>query len=289
MSMPSNQLQHHHSATEGGEDGSLTVFALVALVGMVGIGGLAVDTMNYEAKRVATQDALDRCALMSSLAQNRIDGGAATDKTARAVAQDCMAKSESGSEGLNDPVITTNTSERSTTLSGSFTFDGLFPTATGAGNTATKTLNLSAQSKQKLPNLEISIAIDTTHSVFWNATRDPLKVFLNTIAAPDTGNKVSVNIIPYGNSVYLGTTLLERFNDTHKPPFSTTNARTCLNFSQAERGELGINYTDPYIWSWPIMMTGTAYGGTSYETIEYQNIPFNATTEAAAIGNGGGS
>ena len=69
-SMPLNPLHHHRSAQTqrakaGGEDGSLTVFALVALVGMVGIGGLAVDTMNYEAKRVATQDALDRCALLS--------------------------------------------------------------------------------------------------------------------------------------------------------------------------------------------------------------------------------
>ena len=294
MPTPMKRLHLHRStqalcATGGPEAGSLSVFALVALVGMVGIGGLAVDTMNYEAKRVATQDALDRCALMSSLAQNRIDGGTATRKTARDVARDCMDKSEAGKEGLNDPVITTNNSERSTTLSGSFTFNGLFPTATGAGNTATKTFNLSAQSRQKLPNLEVSLAIDTTHSAFWAATRDPLKVFLNTIAAPDTGNKVSVNIIPYGNSVYLGTTLLERFNDTNKPPFSTTNARTCLNFSQAERGELGITFADPYIWSWPVALSGTAYGGTNYETIEFQSNPFNETTEAATLANGGGS
>lgn len=284
-------------ATSGYEDGSLTVFALVALVGMVGIGGLAVDTMNYEAKRVATQDALDRCTLMTSLAQNRIDGMAtapnatAEQKTARAkkVAKDCMDKSEAGDDGLNDPVITTNNSERSTTLSGNFTFDGLFPNATGAGNTPTKTFALTAQSRQKLPNLEISIAIDTTHSVFWNALRDPLKVFLNTIAAPDTGNKVSVNIIPYGDSVYLGTPLIERFNDTNKPPLSNTDNRACLNFSQTERGELGINFDDPYIWSWPIMLAGTGYGGTSWETIEFQSVQFNETSEAASVLNGAGS
>ncbi len=294
MSMPLNQLHHYRSAEmqrakAGREDGSLTVFALVALVGMVGIGGLAVDTMNYEAKRVATQDALDRCALMSSLAQNRIDGGATTDTTAKAVAEDCMGKSEAGAEGLHDPVISTNNSERSTTLSGSFTFDGLFPNATGAGNSPTKTFALSAQSKQKLPNLEISIAIDTTHTVFWTALRDPLKVFLNTIAAPDTGNKVSVNIVPYGSSVYLGTTLLERFNDTNKPPFSNTDARTCLNFSPTERGELGITYADPYIWSWPLTLAGTGYAGTSWETVEFQSNIYNDAAEATAAMNGAGS
>lgn len=294
MPLPLNPLQQQRStkglrAKAGREDGSLTVFALVTLVGMVGIGGLAVDTMNYEAKRVATQDALDRCALMSSLAQNRIDGGATSNTTAKDVAEDCMGKSEAGNDGLNDPVISTSNSERSTTLSGNFTFDGLFPNATGAGNSPTKTFALSAQSKQKLPNLEISIAIDTTHAVFWNALRDPLKVFLNTIAAPDTGNKVSVNIVPYGSSVYLGTTLLERFNDTNKPPLSNTNARTCLNFSQAERGELGITYADPYIWSWPLQLAGTAFSGTSWETIESQSNMYNEAAEATAVMNGAGS
>ena len=115
MPLPLNPLQDQRSTNglrtkAGREDGSLTVFALVTLVGMVGIGGLAVDTMNYEAKRVATQDALDRCALMSSLAQNRIDGGATSNTTAKDVAEDCMGKSEAGNDGLNDPVISTSNS-----------------------------------------------------------------------------------------------------------------------------------------------------------------------------------
>jgi hypothetical protein len=238
------------------EAGSITVFALIAMVSMIGIGGLAVDTMNYEGQRVSAQDALDRCSLMSALAQNRIDGGSSTDMTAAEIASDCMVKSATGSEGLGAPVVTAGSSERTVSLSGTFTFDGMFPMAIGANGVAEKSFSLTSSSHQKLPNVEISLAVDINHKVFWDSAKGPLKTFLNTIAAPDTANKVSVSIIPFNKNVKLGTATMGRFNTINQPPQDSRAQRTCLVLPDAMKDDLAIDYSAPYSWAWPVYLGG---------------------------------
>lgn len=252
-----------------GKDGSITVFALVALVGMISLGGLAVDTMNFEGKRVAAQDAMDRCTLMSAIAQNRIDGGSTTRTTASRVAEDCMDKSVVGDDGLNDPVIATQNSERTVTLSGEFTFDAIFPLQTGSGNISTKDFDITSQSTQKLPRLELSVAVDYTNPSNWTALRPALKTFFRTVTAPDTGNKVSVNFVPFNAAVMLGPTLIERFNDVNRPTITNTDRRTCLINQPGFTDSIAINPATPISWSWPFTLLGnTSVGSTSASNFE---------------------
>jgi hypothetical protein len=49
-----------------------------------------MDQMSYESKRVVAQDAMDRCVLMTALAQNRMNGGAQSNLTAQQYANDCL-------------------------------------------------------------------------------------------------------------------------------------------------------------------------------------------------------
>jgi hypothetical protein len=238
------------------EGGSITVFSLFMLVSMIGIGGLAVNTMYAETKRVELQDAADRCALMAAIAQNRIDGGSTTNLTAAAVATDCLNKSSVGSVGMNAPVVstqnnerTTRNSERTVTLSGSYTFSPIFANTTGAQAT---THPVTARANQRLPNLEISVVIDVMNTEFIRDVRAPLIAFLNTVAAPDTGNKVSVNVIPFSNNVYLGTTLLERFADQNRPSHPLTANRACLTLPDDLRDELALPMNESLNWSWPV-------------------------------------
>ncbi len=240
------------------EQGSMTVFAMGLIVGIFGVSGLALDTMHYEAKRVATQDALDRCALMSAIAQNRIDGGATTGETATSIATDCMAKSSVGAAGLGTPSITTQNSERSVTLSGNYTFDAMFP---GEGDPTSKTFALTSTSKQKLPNLEITVAVDITHASFWTMFKAPLITFLNTIAAPDTGQKVTVNLIPFTKGVFLGGTTLAQLGAKNEPPFTTKSVRTCLTFPPDADNEIPVDMEDKeYSWSWPVYLRDISNG-----------------------------
>ncbi|MDZ7906769.1 MAG: Tad domain-containing protein [Cypionkella sp.] len=232
-----------------GDSGSITVFALMTLIGMIGIGGLAVDAMYFEGKRVAAQDAMDRCSLMAAVVQNRVDGGA-TSLTASGAATDCMAKSSIGSAGLNTPAVTFGNSERTVTLSGNYTFSALFP---NAGNATSKSYAINSASKQRLPNLEITVAVDINHSAFWATFKNPLKTFFNTIAAPDTGNKVTVNIVPFDKNVHLGT-MMGRFNTVQTPPYTANANRTCMLLPEISKAEIGVDLSSTYRWSWPVYL-----------------------------------
>ena len=54
------------------EDGTITVFAMAVFVLMVGVGGIAVDLMRFEAQRSQLQSTLDRAVLAAaSLNQQR--------------------------------------------------------------------------------------------------------------------------------------------------------------------------------------------------------------------------
>jgi len=279
---------------------SMTIFALGLLVGMFSLGGIALDSMHYENKRLATQDAMDRCALMAAIAQNRIDGGASTGITAEDVANDCMEKSSVGSAGLNTPAITTLNSERQVTLSGNYTFNALNPVE---GEPTSRSFAIGSSSKQKLPNLELTIAVDINHSVFWNFFKAPLKTFLNTIAAPDTGNKMTVNIIPFNKNVFLGPTTLAQMGTKNEPPFTTKSTRTCLVLPEDADDELGFDMqAADYSWSWPVyfrdlykeydytlnsypLLTGqtinTVHGDAYVETVHYLNN--GSTGQIAAL------
>ena len=48
------------------EDGTITVFATVVFVLMIGLGGIAIDLMRYEAQRTQLQYTLDRAVLAAA-------------------------------------------------------------------------------------------------------------------------------------------------------------------------------------------------------------------------------
>ncbi len=275
---PQSRAPSAQAAPSQGERGSITVFALITLVGMISIGGLAVDTMNYEGKRVAAQDAMDRCTLMSAIAQNRIDGGSSTKTSASKVAKDCMDKSSVGDDGVNEPTVSTLNSERTVGLSGNFTFNGIFPLQTGAGNEATKSFAISSQSKQKLPKLELTVAIDYSNPANWGYFKPALKTFFNTVAAPDTGNKVSVNFVPFNASVLLGPTLIERFNDVNKPVIANTDLRTCLINGPEFTNSIAINSATALSWSWPFTFSGGQSSGTTFANDWEPGTTYGAAT-----------
>ncbi len=247
-----------HRSLARGEKGSITVFSLMMLISMIGVGGLAVDAMHFEHERMAMQDAVDRCTLMATIVQNRIDGGAITGLTAAEAADDCMNTSRIGSSGLDTPDVDTENSERSVELTGNYSFDSLFPFATGLTDAS---YDVVSRSKQKLPKLEMSIILDVgagTSAYYTGSASQkiltPFITFLNTVAAPDSGKKVSYNIIPYSRSVNLGTDLLSRFNEMNPHTFTNSNLRTCLNLPNTAYDSLSISTTDAIPVAWPISL-----------------------------------
>lgn len=249
-------LAPKNAAQGDAESGSMTVFGLGMSVGIVAAGGIALDSMYYESRRIAAQDALDRCSVMAALAQNRFDGIATgnesdAEKVAKAkqVAQDCMAKSGQVNVGLTTNVTTDNES-RVAELSGNYSF------ASRRDSDENEEFELSSTAKQKLPNIELTIAIDISHYTFWQKAKDPIQKFINTVTAPDLANKITVNIIPFGKSVNLGTSVLNQFNMANQPPFSTLENRSCLLLPESNKDDIEVDLGRTYNWSWPLEIAG---------------------------------
>jgi hypothetical protein len=143
-----------------------------------------------------------------------------------------------------------------------------------------------------LPNIELTIAIDISHHGFWQKARDPIKRFINTVAAPDTGGKITVNIIPFGKSVNLGTAVLNQFNMVNQPPFSTLENRSCLLLPESEKDEIYIDLNATYSWSWPLEIdsynrkTPTILYAMYIEKFSQEWIAAQTTDQSHLLGTG---
>lgn len=241
------------------ETATIAVFSICLLVIIFGVGALAMEAVNYENKRAAAQAALDRCAEMADWAKAQKDSGVSSTETAESVAIDCMAQSSVGSTGLTPSIVSAD-SKRTTTLSGTYTFSALVTTKNDSqGNTvkSDKQFTLSTSLIKELPNIEVTIAVDINNTVFWNNFRDPLRKFIKIVADPDTGQKVSFNIIPFGKSVNLGLTNINKFTTIDAPLFTRTDeTRYCLLLPEASKRDIGIDMDATYSLSWPVYLSG---------------------------------
>lgn len=190
--------------------GSITVFSLVLLVAMVGIGGLALDTMRYEQQRVMVQNALDRCTLMAASLKQRLDP--------EDVVYDCMANS-----GLRSTVKSVDVSDvtsggtvnaRTVVAVAETDINTLFPNAMGV-----RTLNVDARSTatQKLSKIEISLVLDVSTSMDGDKLtnlKTAAKEFVATVLNNDSDKRISINLVPFSSQVNLRPALRNLYNAT---------------------------------------------------------------------------
>jgi hypothetical protein len=254
------QIKLRHALTHW-DAGSMTAFGLTATIGVVGISVLVIDQMNFEAKRVVAQDALDRCAFMTVMAQNRINGGTGTNFSAPQIADDCMNKSNALDSGSVVPVIINQDSKVDVTLTNDFTFTSIGSTS-AMESSGDLDVDMAANFSQTIPNMEITIAIDLNDTDFLGEMKAQLKKFIKVITSGDTGGKISINLLPFAGNVNLSTIMANSFNTNHPTDFSPNGNRTCLVLPEASKSVIALNMNDTYNWSWPVQIEG-AYGRTA--------------------------
>lgn len=239
------------------ERGNVSIFALSLMVAMIGIGGLALDTMRYEQQRVMTQNTLDRCTLMAASLKQRLNPSD--------VVYDCM-----GNAGLRSSVKSVSVSD-STASNGSVSnrtvaavaetdITTLFPNVIGI-----QTMNVDARSTatQKLAKIEISLVLDVSTSM--EGTRltnmkNAAKEFVATVLNNDPDRRISINLVPYSSQVNLGATLRGLYNATHIHGAANVN---CLDMPASVYTALPLSRT------LPMPMTGNvdAFTITSTQTV----------------------
>jgi Flp pilus assembly protein TadG len=237
------------------EGGAMALFIIFMFLMMITFGGIAVDVMRFETRRVAMQQTLDRAALAAaSLTQTR---------TPQSVVDDWFAKAGLGDSlymvDFEDPSVAAiaDAGLRRVTVSASVTsknyFMGIFsPTDYLSAPTVT-------EAAQGVSQIEVMLVLDITGSMSNSigggktkvqALREAADNFVNIVKSNDTKNGVSIGIVPYAAQVNIPAALRAQFNATNISTWNgVANAGVpyinCFEMPTSDYDETALSLTDP--------------------------------------------
>ena len=274
------------------EDGTILVMALLLLVIMLVLGGMAVDFMRFESRRALLQSVSDRAVLAAAELDQTLD--------AKEVVVDYFKKA--GFEGsiVGEPVIGGNgVDSRSVGVTAQFELNTFYLRFIGIDQ-----LEAPAQSAaiEGVGAVEISLIVDVSGSMYTEVSdvdvpsisacdgpMDPpapttkgsmRKIdilqeaacnFVNKLIIPEYDDQISISLVPYSEHVNIGDDLFDAIKTTNPlivdPPKydgsqeSFTNPALCVEIPDAEFLTTEFNDTITYrqVESWQSNQHG--YGG----------------------------
>jgi Flp pilus assembly protein TadG len=257
------------------ESGAMALYMLMIFFLTMVFGGIAVDYMRFEIRRVALQQTMDRAALAAANLENT--------RPAQDVVDDYWDKARLG-EGLDmaeysTPIVTVvegqNNSSKQVTIRADVTSKNYFM---GMGFMPVDYLQGPAGTKavQGASQVEVMLVLDITGSMdsrLPNDTRkkitgliDAATLFVNEVKDIDDRNQVSIGIVPYNTQVNLGAPLRAKFAATNLPTVggvanSNVPNVNCLEppTTVAAFGATAISTADPI----PISVHADMVGGTN--------------------------
>jgi Flp pilus assembly protein TadG len=243
------------------ERGSMALIILFTFLAMIMFGGIAVDVMRFETRRVAMQQTLDRAALAAS-------GLPETDDLTKVLSPEDVAKDWFAKANLDDGLFMVEYSvptvkainipgKREVEISASVKshnfFMGIFsPRDYLEGPTATK-------AAQGVTNIEVMLVLDITGSMGetidgtktkLQALKEAANSFVDIVKAQDTKNGVSIGVVPYAAQVNAPLALRQQFNETHVSSWDgVANAGVpninCLEFPVSGFNTTGVPLSTP--------------------------------------------
>lgn len=202
------------------ESGMVTPLVLIFIFLMMVTGGIAVDLMRFEWRRVQVQNTLDRATLsVANLTQviARSDLYPTEQAHAEALVQDYFTKaglpdnltSVVLDEGLNYRIV----KARADVISANFFMSLLNIPQLAAINAST--------AEQRTTHIEIALVLDVSGSMYNNISRITnlklaAKDFIDAVLSEANRDLISVSIVPYNGQVNLGPDLFAAYNVTNK-------------------------------------------------------------------------
>ncbi len=255
----------------------IIVFTFLA---MIMFGGIAVDVMRFETRRVTMQQTLDRAALASaSLDQTR---------TPEQIAADWFNKSGIGEDlamvDFSEPNVTSlaDGGQRRVTMSASVRsynfFMGIYSDNDYLQGPTT------AAAAQGVEQIEVMLVLDITGSMGdpigggkskIQALREAASEFVDIMEAKDTKNGVSIGIVPYAAQVNIPASLRNQFTAWNVSTWDgVANAGVpnidCMELPTTSYGETGLSQTSP------IRMSAVADSNTGMTTSDAFISPSSA-------------
>ncbi|MFC3086128.1 pilus assembly protein TadG-related protein [Tabrizicola soli] len=206
--------------------GVMAVITLMLFFVLMVFGGIAVDYMRFEIRRVALQQTMDRAALAAANLENKRD--------AKSVAEDYFAKAhlQEGTVGTeySTPVVSViegaNGASKNVTITADVRSYNYFM---GMGFMPVDYLEAPANTRaeQGIPQVEVMLVLDITGSMDSRLPNDTKKkidglieaaeLFVNEVKDLDDLNQVSIGVVPYNTQVNLGPALRAQYAATNIP------------------------------------------------------------------------
>lgn len=214
------------------EEGGMVFFALVILLLMLFVGGMAVDLMRYESERTRIQATADASVLAAaSMRQTKPPRDVVEDWFAKAQLTHALVHVDVDIDSLNYRRVRADT--RTVTrpyFMHMLGVDELRSVAFG-------------QAEERRANIEISMVLDISGSMA--GTRMTRLVtaaneFVTNIIEDDTENRVSISLVPYNGQVNIGADLMAKYNITNQHTQSY-----CVDLPQSAYSAVSLSRTTP--------------------------------------------
>ena len=243
------QIRNLMTTIRQDDAGNVTLFSMFMILIVLLLTGSAVDIMRYEAMRTKLQHTIDRAVLAAAdLDQKGIPKEVVENYMAAAGLENALANVVV-SEGLN---------YRTVTATGSIPYDTMFMRLAGLHELDAPGIS---SAEEKVNKVEISLVLDISGSMKYNAAADEdgtvvtkiaamrtaAKSFVDTVIRPETDGLISLNIVPYSQQVNAGPDILDEFNvteffDYYGNPLSH-NLSHCVEFTNSDYQSVGISTT----------------------------------------------
>jgi Mg-chelatase subunit ChlD len=215
------------------ERGGMTIFSIMIFWVMLLFGGIAVDLMRFETRRVALQNTMDRAALAAAdLTQPRPAEEVFNDWFAKTGLDDSIERVEYRDLEIDDPEPT-DTLRRLTASARVRSYNFFMPmfrrhvnylegpVLTEAQQGAEKTevmlvldVSWSMNESAQMNDVPSTVANESTYKKI-DALKAAAKDFVKVVKDADTRNMVSIGIVPYNGQVKVPTNLRNMFNVRH--------------------------------------------------------------------------
>lgn len=258
-------LSHKFSQFRSDEGGAIAIFVLIVFVMMIMFGGIAVDVMRFEMRRVALQETMDRATLAAS---NVV---IPKDQTPQSVALEWFNKAGLGDELTFDYNVLSVTGEatansRKTSMTAKVRSYNWFMHMLNQPYFEGPAISTAQQGEAKV---EVIMALDITGSMAESsgsttkiaALRQAASNFVTILKynkdaggvysiPKDPNNLISIGMVPYSSNVNIPVNLRNQFNVSHLSSWDYVDNQgvpkiNCLEIDPGTFNTMALSRTTP--------------------------------------------
>ena len=269
------------------EEGGVTIFVIFIFVLMILFGGIAVDVMRYEWRRVTLQETMDRAMLAAA---NLV---IPPNQTPQSVAQSWFDVAGLGDELTVDysaPTITGESTSSSRRVVGTarvrsynhfmHMMDYPFfeaPVSSGAEQGVSKievimALDITGSMAEASGTTTKIAALRTAATNFVNILKFNRDANGNPTTTKDPNNLISIGMVPYSSNVNIPVALRNQFTVAHlsswnNQPLQGVPDINCIELPASSFGSTALSRTTPIPMAAVAQIGGSAPGGLNYVSV----------------------